>query len=81
MASIIESQALDQLRLGFPVRLLDTSEEGARQNQSKQQPAAPRDGAIYPQYSIQLQLAPLGVRLENGKHPTLSLFFVQTTIY
>lgn len=23
----------------------------------------------------------LGVRLENGKHPTLSLFFVQTTIH
>ncbi|MDW3779645.1 hypothetical protein QWU01_22855 [Kluyvera cryocrescens] len=22
-----------------------------------------------------------GVRLENGKHPTLSLFFVQTAIY
>nr|AYU65824.1 hypothetical protein [Klebsiella pneumoniae]AZM66619.1 Hypothetical protein [Citrobacter braakii]QNL33492.1 hypothetical protein [Escherichia coli]WHO54276.1 hypothetical protein [Citrobacter freundii]QBQ68413.1 hypothetical protein [Klebsiella pneumoniae] len=29
-----------------------------RQNLSKQQPAAPGDGAIYPQYSIQLQLAP-----------------------
>jgi hypothetical protein len=23
----------------------------------------------------------IGVRLENGKYPTLSLFFVQTTIH
>jgi len=23
----------------------------------------------------------LGVRLENGKHPTLSLFFIQTAVY
>ncbi len=32
--------------------------EGDWQNLSKQQPAAPGDGAIYPRYSIQLQLAP-----------------------
>lgn len=33
--------------------------EGDWQNLSKRQPAAPGDGAICPQYSIQLQLAPL----------------------
>ncbi len=32
--------------------------EGDWQNLSKRQPAAPGDGAIFPQYSIQLQLAP-----------------------
>ncbi|EOY65579.1 hypothetical protein [Klebsiella pneumoniae] len=29
-------------------------------------PAAPGDGAIFPQYPIQLQLAPLGISLDMG---------------
>ncbi|EJY1029127.1 type I toxin-antitoxin system Hok family toxin [Salmonella enterica] len=30
---------------------------------------------------VQVTLAYEGVRLENGKYPTLSLFFVQTAVY
>ncbi len=30
---------------------------------------------------IAAALAKLGARLENGKYPTLSLFFIQTAIY
>ena len=54
--------------------------EGDWQNLSTRQPAAPGDGAIFPQYPIQLQLAPLGISLDIENYCTVRLLFEQAYI-
>lgn len=54
--------------------------EGGLAEPIKPLPAAPGDGAIFPQYPIQLQLAPLGISLDIENYCTVRLLFEQAYI-